>query len=181
MTELYERWLPVVGFEGYYEVSNRGRVRSMHRIVKHSRDKGERRYKGRMMALTKNHGYRRVALSKDGQVRTFFVHRLVAAAFIGPRPEDKHVLHGIAGQLNNSVENLRYGTPKENAADRKRDGTEPDRKGERSHTSKLTEEKVLKIRELCSAGITHREIAAQFSIHTQYVSLIKRRVTWAHI
>ena len=181
MTELYECWLPVVGYEGHYEVSNRGRVRSLHRIVKHSRDKGEDRIKARMMAIPVNrgHGYRQVTLSHDSKKKTFLVHRLVAAAFIGPCPEGEEVLHGIAGSLNNSVENLRYGTRSENEQDKKRDGT--DRRGERAHSSKLTEQKVLRIRELLLAGVTQKEIAAQFSIHKNYVSLIKRRVTWAHI
>ena len=181
MTELYERWLPVVGYEGLYEVSNRGRVRSLHRIVKHCRDKGEKRIKGRMMALIKNQGYRTVKLHKDGEGKHFKVHRLVAAAFIGPCPEGQEVLHGIAGILNNSVENLRYGTHSENMHDKKRDGTQPDWRGERGHFSKLTEQKVLRIRELLSAGVTQKEIAAQFSIHKDYVSHIKRRVTWSHI
>ena len=180
MTELYERWLPVVGYEGYYEVSNRGRVRSLHRLVKHARDRGERRYKARMMTLTvdRGHGYRVVRLC-NGEGKTFKVHRLVATAFMGPRPEGQEVLHGIAGKLNNSVENLRYGTTKENAADRKRDGTH--RSGECHPNSKLTKQKVLEIRELLLAGVTQKEIAALFSIHKGYVSLIKRRVTWAHI
>ena len=182
MTELYERWLPVVGFEGYYEVSNHGRVRSLDRLVKHWRG-GEQRLKARKMALTRNRstGYRTVRLTKDGKGKSFKVHKLVATAFLGPCPEGKQVLHGIAGQLNNSVENLRYGTQSENEHDKKRDGTVPDCKGERHPGSKLTEEKVLEIRELLLAGVTHKEIAAQFSIHKAYVSLIKHRTTWAHI
>ena len=183
MTELYERWLPVARYEGHYEVSNRGRVRSLHRIVKHSRDKGERRLRGRMMALTlsRTTGYRQVLLSKDGKTKCFFVHRLVAAAFIGPCPEGKEVLHGIAGALDNSVENLSYGTHSENLQDKKRDGTEHDQRGERANNCKLTNEKVLKIRELCSAGVTPKEIAEQFSIHKNHVSNIARRIYWSHI
>ena len=175
-----ELWLPVVGFEGLYEVSNHGRVRSLHRIVKH-RHGGERRWKGRMMALTicRTTGYRQVGLNKDGERKTFTVHQLVAAAFFGPCPEGLYVRHGPAGPLDNSVENLSYGTRSEIEQDKKRDGT--DRRGERSHYCKLTDEKVLKIRELCSAGVAPKEIAAQFSIHPKYVSHIKLRRTWAHI
>ena len=181
MTEL---WLPVVGFEGCYEVSDRGRVRSLHRIVKHPREGYERRLKGRMMALQisrTNCGYRTVRLYQDGVGKTFTVHSLVAEAFIGPCPEGQEVLHGAAGVLNNSVENLSYGTHTENMRDKRRDGTEPDRRGELHNNSKLTEKQVLKIRELCSAGVAPKEIAEQFSIHSRHVSNIARRTYWAHI
>lgn len=106
-----EEWRPVSGYEGLYSVSSTGRVRNDRRGTTLS----ERR---------NSEGYARVALSRDGSYRHFVVHRLVAKAYI-PNPTNKPlVLHGKNGNQDNSVGNLRWGTHKENMADRFRDGTD---------------------------------------------------------
>jgi hypothetical protein len=75
------------------------------------------------MKLTKGVVYLHLRLTKVGVGRTHNVHALVAEAFIGPRPKGMEVCHGIKGQLVNSLDNLRYGTPSENHMDMRRDGT----------------------------------------------------------
>jgi hypothetical protein len=73
-----------------------------------------------------------VDLSKNGNQRTILVHRLVAAAWIGPRPDGQQVRHGPNGVSDNSVSNLCYGTLSENQKDRRRDGTHRGRRVRRS-------------------------------------------------
>jgi hypothetical protein len=104
----HETWKPVVGYEGLYEVSDRGRVRTVPRILKPG---------------TLNHGHLHVNLwiNRKGKTRT--VHRLVAAAFIGPCPDGQEVRHLDGNPTNNAVENLKYGTRSENLLDRVRHGT----------------------------------------------------------
>lgn len=117
-----ERWLPVVGFGGFYEVSDLGNVRSVDRIVQ--RKGRDMRLRGRPLRAGINScGYRTACLHRRGKLTTQSVHVLVAEAFIGPRPEGLDVLHGPGGQLDNRVTNLRYGTVSENMADTVRDGT----------------------------------------------------------
>lgn len=121
-----ERWLPVVGYEGYYEVSDQGRVRSLDRVILHP-SKGETRRRGAIMTQhkSKSGGYPAVRLSRDGVGRVTKVHRLVAEAFI-PNPEDKpFVLHWDDNPDNPSVENLRWGDRLDNAQDSVRNGVHP--------------------------------------------------------
>lgn len=103
-TSVKEIWKDVVGYEGLYEVSNLGKVRSVSR--------GNR--KGRVRVLYQSGRYLDVVLSKEGKHKTHDVHRLVAMAFI-PNPNNKAQIDHIDGNsINNNVTNLRWATPKEN-------------------------------------------------------------------
>ena len=125
--ERAERWKPVTGHEGIYEVSSHGRVRSVDRTVTRS-DGRVRRLKGKVLHATpkKRGGYPVVCLySQDkGQVRT--VHSLVAESFFGPRPEGMEVCHNDGDPANSRLDNLRYGTSRENKLDTVRHGNDRD-------------------------------------------------------
>lgn len=109
-----ERWKPVVGYEGYYEVSSWGRVRSLDREYVDALGRN-RRVVGRVLRpSTCSKGYQKVTLSLSGDCRNHSVHVLVAAAFIGPRPVGFDVMHADDNPSNNHVSNLSYGTPAEN-------------------------------------------------------------------
>lgn len=116
-----ETWKAVVGYEGYYEVSDRGRVRSVDRSVLTVR--GVRRYKGRLLALNENKGYPLIALSRGGNQTHFYVHRLVLEAFVGSCPEGMEACHNDGNPGNPQLENLRWDTRSENERDRVRHGT----------------------------------------------------------
>jgi hypothetical protein len=110
-----ERWLPVVGFERYYEVSDLGRVRSLRRgILKPS--------------YSNSGGYGLVILS-DGLGGRFgrYVHRLVLEAFAGPCPEGQEARHYDENDPRNArLSNLKWGTSGENKRDQVRHGTHPE-------------------------------------------------------
>lgn len=119
-----ERWRPVVGYQGYYEVSDRGRVRSVPRIVSFE-DGRVRSYQGVLLKLKPHnqYGYPLAALCRgraDKRWRT--VHQLVMEAFVGPRPQGQEVCHN-ANNLSASLSNLRYDTRSNNARDQWRHGT----------------------------------------------------------
>lgn len=105
--EVKEEWRPVVGFEGLYEVSNLGRVKSVQRIAYGSYRK--RVVPERIMALHyARGGYLRTSLHKDGEMRTFAIHRLVAEAFI-PNPENlPQVNHKNEVKDDNRASNLEW-------------------------------------------------------------------------
>lgn len=119
-----ERWRDVIGYEGLYQVSDLGRVRSVDRVVHHYRG-GPCRLKGRIIRAVPHVPirYLAVGLHKDGHRRVVYIHRLVMAAWVGPCPVGHEVRHGPEGVADNSVGNLCYGTRSENMYDGRRDGT----------------------------------------------------------
>lgn len=167
-----EEWRPVVGYEGRYEVSSLGRVRSL----------GVRRGGGiwPLRSVRTSGGYLRVTLyASDGTSRNQWVHILVALAFIGPRPPGHEVRHLDGNPANPASANLAYGTAKENAGDRERHGTDP--RGERNGFARLTVADVREIRAAVAAGEPHRSIARRMHLGSATVDDIAAGRTWRHV
>lgn len=120
-----EEWRPIPGYEGYYEASSSGRIRSVERTVSAERQ-GKRviwRLKSRIInpRLTAS-GYGLVTLSVGAVHRHWRVHRLVLMAFVGPCPDGMEALHANDVHADNRLENLRWGTRSENLHDMVRNG-----------------------------------------------------------
>jgi len=99
--KIIEQWRDIRGYEGLYQVSNFGRVKSVRRDI--------------IRVLSKNaQGYYKVNLAVKGKQHTFTVHRLVYETFVGPIPDGMQVNHIDENKLNNFVWNLNLMTPKEN-------------------------------------------------------------------
>ena len=112
----HEEWRDVVGYEGYYQVSSVGRVRSVDRDVM-SRNGVLKHIRGRRMkiAYNKSTGYEEVALTRQNKRKLITVHRLVAKAFV-PNPNGYGYVDHINGvKTDNRVENLRWCTNQQNA------------------------------------------------------------------
>lgn len=111
-------WKQVVGFEGLYEISDTGTVRSLSRRVP-TKGNGTRIVRGRILnPAPDRNGYIRVQLFKNGVCVRAMAHRLVLEAFVGPCPEGCEACHGNGIPADNRIENLRWGTAKDNASDR---------------------------------------------------------------
>ena len=140
-----ENWKPVVGYEGLYEVSDQGRVRSVDRITRDGR-----RWKGRVLSTSKvSSGYLHTVLSVDGKYDHVYVHRLVADAFV-PNPQGKlEVNHKDGNKKNNVASNLEWVTHSENGLHSFRVLGRKAAKsmlGKPSPCRKLTDEQVAEIR-----------------------------------
>jgi hypothetical protein len=176
-----EHWLPVPGWEGLYDVSDKGRVRSLDRIVQTSL--GPRRYRGcvlkQFLLVRPGAKHWTVVLTRPGTRKTYFVHQIEMAAFAGPCPEGQECRHGAAGsQINWWPENLSYGTHRQNLGeDCLRDGTH--RRGERSGLHKLTEQEVLEIRQRAEDGESQRNLARCFGVHFATINAVVLRKNWA--
>lgn len=108
-------WKPVVGYEGIYEISSCGFVRTVEGKTTHSARHGERVWKQRTLKQkTDKNGYKRVALWKDKQPKTFLVHRLVGEAFLEKDESRLLINHKDCDPSNNTVENLEWCNHKEN-------------------------------------------------------------------
>ena len=158
-----ERWLPVPGYEGFYEVSDLGRVRSLSR----PRHPG-RVLKGRPLPGS---GYMQVILSVGGVKHLHYIHRLVAAAFIGPCPEGQEVRHlPDRDRKNNTLANLAYGTHLENMADQIEHGTRIE--GSRHYIAALGDEDVATIRTAWAYGERPCDLADRYGVSRATISRI---------
>lgn len=115
-------WRPVAGYEGHYEVSDQGNVRSIDRVVI-NRDGVKRTLRGKMLRPGDGGtGHLIVSLNLNGVASSKKVHRLVLAAFVGPCPAGLVVCHNNGDPTDNRLSNLRYDTYSENLHDRVRHG-----------------------------------------------------------
>lgn len=125
---LSEEWRPVAGYEGLYEVSSLGRVRSLDRVTVTVRSGAPwtLRTRGRMLALSPNSGgYLWLSLYRDNLETKAAVHRLVAQAFVDGEEPGLFVCHNDGDNQNNRASNLRWDTQASNAYDSVRHGTHP--------------------------------------------------------
>lgn len=130
MNATQEQWLPVVGFEGLYEISDWGRVKSVERKVWFVNRWGQDTQRIvperiRELSVNPNGGHLELTLHREGKRRHRFVHQLVLDAFVGPYPDGLDQVRHLDGDpTNNRLDNLRYGTAAENVADMLRHGTQ---------------------------------------------------------
>lgn len=167
MTTSVEVWKPVVGYEGLYEVSDKGRVKS----IPTSRKRGCIR-----KTPCTAQGYPAVDLRHNGKRKTCTVHMLVLTAFVGERPPGYECRHLNGNRSDSRLENLAWGTPAENDEDRRRHGTFV--QGEKHGSAKLNNDLILQIRQ---ATGTQASIAKHFGVSQSLISMIKSGKRWSHI
>lgn len=170
-------WRAVVGYEGFYEVSSTGRVRSLPRVVKHWTGVDVHR-RGRMLKPALNNRYLKVNLCLDGAMRQRPIHLIMLEAFVGPRPPGRCSRHRDGDALNNRIGNLVYGSFQDNSDDRVKHGRAP--RGEDHALAKLTDAKVRRIRKMLTTH-TGSHVAREFNMSTQQISNIKLGKSWAHV
>ena len=178
MQDIQEIWKDVVGYEGLYQVSNLGRVKSLEKINPHNGNV----FKEKVLSQNKSRLYNQVRLSNKGLAKTLTVHRLVAKAFI-PNPKNKPQVNHIDGdKRNNHVENLEWCTASENRVHALDNNLVNVPFGTSHHACKLTEKQVLEIRAKYAAG-THSQhkLMAEYGIARGSVIRILKRKVWKHI
>ena len=152
-----EIWRDVIGYEGLYQVSNLGRIKSFH-------GKFERIM---TIDLCKSSGYAKISLSKNRHSKTFNVHRLVAIAFI-PNPQNKpQINHKNGNKLDNRVENLEWSTCSENTQHAFDTGLAKILRGVNNGAAKLTAAQIAEIRSMCVIGDKNsgiRSLARKFNV-----------------
>ena len=159
-----EDWLPIEGYEGWYWVSNMGRVMSFVRTIE-----------GKLLkpAVVQRTHHHQVALVKNGKKTWHRVHALVLEAFVGPRPDGLVGCHNDDDTFNNCVHNLRWDTQKENYKDRAVNG-----KRTGKHKVKyLAPDDVTAIREALANGIQSKALAAEYGVHRSTICRIKNNYT----
>lgn len=170
-----ERWAPVLGYEGIYEVSTFGRVRSLARTVRigmNSRTVG-----GVFVSpILGSRGYFVVNFTAYGKRKQHFLHKLVLEAFIGPRPDGMEACHNDGSRINCSLKNLRWDTRSGNHKDKREHGTW--QVGEKANNSKLTEQLVIEIR---GRGLSAAQAHREYGLSKTNAKRIVRGDTWRYL
>lgn len=179
-----ERWRDVFGYEGYYRVSDLGRIKSLDRMVKHPRGVQMLR-KGVMLKVhrkSKKSIYAVVSLNKKSVNHCRTLHRVVAETFI-PNPDNKpEINHKNGNKKDNRSGNLEWATRSENTIHAFQNGLITPVRGSKNNLAKLNEEQVLEIRRrLADKSITSIELAKEMNVSKGLIYMIKRRLVWKHI
>lgn len=165
-----EIWKDVCGYEGVYQVSSMGRVKSLIGTEKIRQPVFHRQ------------GYLQLSLHKDGTKKLFLIHRLVALAFIPNLHDKPDVNHKDGNKSNNSVENLEWVNCSENNKHAYSTKLKKPLLGQDNVNAKLDEYKVKEIKNLLKEGnFTQRQIASMFGVYNTTISAINTQKTWSHI
>lgn len=158
-----EKWKEIPGYEDKYKISNLGNVYS-------------KKYK-RLLKIQINNGrYKCVSLSKDNKRKLHTLHRLIYMTFIGKIPKHLYVCHIDGNNKNNSIDNLKLGTPKENSQDMITHKTVL--WGQKSPNAKLTEDDVKYIRKNPDK-LSRNQMAKKFLVSKRTIQFVITRRNWA--
>ena len=178
-----EIWKPIPGYDGYYEVSNLGRIKSLARLAV----TGVARYTTKEKILKQSQGrYCNFAVCVNGKAKTLRTHVVVALAFHGNPPGkvgrgryDWQVNHIDGNKTNNSSENLEWVQAWENNLHATNNGLKPI--GENHKNSKLTKMQVMAVRSLIDSGWTTANVGIVFGVCQMTVNNIAHKKSWSHV
>ena len=183
MSDSTEEWKDIPGYEGRYQASSLGRIKSLARSGTRSNGRIFRTVE-KILRQSKSGqgGYSMVCLSDSSlKQRLCLVHRLVLQTFVGPCPAGMQACHSPdRDRKNNQLENLRWATVADNAHDRELHGTVLT--GSKNPASKLTEEDVRKIRSMYKKNeFGFKRIAKLFNVGHGHIMRIITGQRWEHL
>jgi hypothetical protein len=175
-----EIWKDIIEYEGLYQISNYGRVKSLQRII-YKVDGRIQTFKERILKpATDKNGYQQIGLHKNCKQKTIQIHREVAIAFI-PNPENKPEVNHCDGIKNNNNDwNLEWNTSSENNQHAYNTGLKIGNKGEKHGMCKLTNLQVIEIRNL-KDKLIQQKIADKYGVNQQQISKIINHKLWTHL
>lgn len=165
-----EEWINIKGFEGYYQISNCGQVKSITRTIIY-KDKRRWDIKERILIpYFNNKGYWYVNLSKNGKAKPCMIHQLVAKHFLQHKSDKPQVNHKDCNKNNNHADNLEFVNNSENQIHAVRNGF---------RGTKLSIEDVLYIRK--HSCLATENLAKKFNVSKSLINQVKSRKIWNHV
>jgi hypothetical protein len=176
--ESQERWVPIAGYDGAYDVSDLGRVRSW-KLGGRARRRRDSPVMRKPVLNTIKGSYYYVMLSGNDGLRLRQVHALVLEAFVGPRPDGMVGRHLNGDSTDNRLRNLAWGTQADNMADAVAHGTATI--GPRNAQAKLSAEQVRAVKGDLLAGAGTVMLAKKYSVSNATISRIKHGRRYASV
>lgn len=181
-----EVWKDIKGYEGLYQVSSTGKVKSFDRIIEQIGKGGlpfKRIYKGKTLGTKYSNGYFMVTLVKDRKSTPISIHRLVCLSFLPNAESFPQVNHKNGIKTDNRIENLEWCTPTFNNKHAHSTGLNKSgyKNGELHKNAKLKNMEVRKIKMGLACGIATRELASLFSVSVPTISMISKGNSWKTI
>lgn len=173
-----EVWKPVQGYEGRYEVSSSGKVKTVGRFINAPRGRQRWINEAELSTHITSRGYVQTMFKVGQKNFPQLVHRLVATAFIENPESLPQVNHMDGNKLNNHASNLEWCTSKENCAHARRERLYEPARGQNAGGAKLTNEQVLEIRKRLSSGETHESISLDYPVNRTVITRIASGARW---
>lgn len=180
-TQLIEIYKDIPGFEGMYQVSNYGNVKSLKRAITRS-DGFIQHLKERILGLRiDDKGYPCVNLSKNRVSKNHKIHRLIAITFLGAQSAKQVVNHIDGCKTNNLITNLEITTYSGNTIHAFRTGLKKNKKGQDNYLAKLTNMQALEIREKNSDGLSIKKLAKEYNVSPNCIWGIVKNLTYKNV
>ncbi|MBZ9633045.1 NUMOD4 domain-containing protein [Clostridium sp. FP1] len=172
-----EVWKDIKGYEGLYQISNTGKVKSLNRLDNVGSHHQERILK----PCLSNKGYLFVGIYRNCKRKPVYIHKLVAQYFTDNSYSKVQVNHLDGNKQNNLLNNLEWCSPSENIRHAHKNGLSNPVRGEQVGTSKLTKEEAAEIKAMKNKGISQKSIGGLFNISQQEVCKIHNNKCWVNI
>lgn len=175
-----EIWKDIPNYEGLYQASNLGKIKSLTRIVNRRGNTTRTVFEKILITMSDGKGYRLVNLNKLGVTKMYTIHRLILSTFV-KNIENKPQVNHINGIKNdNRLVNLEWVTISENGFHAYKNGLQISAKGEKANGSKLKNEQILEIRKI-GKTLPIKELANLYNISISTISMIINNKIWTHI
>jgi len=174
---MIEIWKDIEGYEGIYEVSNLGRIKALEKLIWNGYGYFIKKEQIRKISCNNKTGYCHIPLWVNNKPKMYYIHRLVASAFINNVENKKEVNHKDGDKKNNNVNNLEWVDRIQNIRHSiKILGNRQD--GSFNNNTKLTELDVYNIK---NDNRIHRLIAADYNVSRTAITMIKNNKNWKTI
>lgn len=175
-----EIWKDISDYEGYYQCSNLGNLKSLKRLTNCNNFFREEQEKILKQSISKKRKVKYISLNKKGKLKTFAVHRIIAKTFIKNPLQYGEINHKDGNPSNNNINNLEWCSRSQNMIHARDNGLHRVCLGEKNHLSKLKENDVLKIKSL-KGTISGVKIAKQFNVHKDTIYAIWNNKSWKQL
>lgn len=173
-----EQWVDVLGYEGFYMVSDLGRVKSLDKNDFMFRNNCSRIRKGIILKGSYCKGYRNVCLYLNRKSKTILTHRVVLSSWVNNVKNKREVNHINCIKDDNRLFNLEWSTSSENTIHAIKNGLVNQKRGEDIVTSKLTEIEAYKIK---NSNLKLKDLSIIYNISISVVCSIKNNNSWKHV